>query len=52
MEKISSLQRDLETQMRVEICESFSCEICGKVFKSRPRLLRHRKSHTGEKPWP
>ncbi|KFP86806.1 Zinc finger protein 574, partial [Acanthisitta chloris] len=29
----------------------FPCQVCGKSFNSQANLLRHRLTHTGERPY-
>ncbi|XP_077287209.1 uncharacterized protein LOC143911979 [Arctopsyche grandis] len=38
-------------QLQRKNCARFKCEICSKSFPRKSKLMRHLKSHTGEKPY-
>ena len=37
---------------KVSLAKDIKCNVCHKTFKTKSKLIRHERSHTGEKPYP
>jgi hypothetical protein len=48
----ASMQETIESQTPTRQTKKISCEFCGKVFSHTGDLNKHRRRHTGERPYP